>query len=477
VQDDWRLAPNFTLSLGLRYEWQTNIHDWRDLGPRVGFAWAPGQSKATLRPKTVIRGGFGIFYDRFSETYTLNAQRLNGVTETQYIAQNPDFFPTIPSIDQLQKRGTAITEVDRNLRAPYLMQTAFGVERQLPFNTTAAVTYTNSRALHLLRSRDINAPLPGTYNSAIPNSGIRPFGNVGEIDLYESTGVLNQNQLITNVNTRIGSKVSLSAGYVLNFANSNTDSANTFPANQYDLSTEYGRSSIDTRNRIFLNGSFLTKWGIRLSPFIIANSGAPFNIYMSRDLYGDTLLNVARPAFATDPNGPNVIVTRFGIFDTNPKPGEKIVPRNYGNGPHFFTTNLRVSKTFGFGGERAVPYVPSSGGGDRGGDRGGRGGGGDHGGGGGPRGGGAFGGGGRGGFGGGGRGGGGGEGGGMTNQRYNIILSAQARNLLNTNNSGPLIGDVTSLLFGTSNRLAGGFGPEASPANNRRIELSLRFTF
>ena len=65
----------------------------------------------------------------------------------------------------------------------------------------------------------------------------------------------------------------------------------------------------------------------------------------------------------------------------------------------------------------------------------------------------------------------------MTNQRYNLILSAQARNLLNTNNSGPLIGDVTSTLFGTSNRLAGGFGPEASPANNRRIELSLRFTF
>src|SRR5205807_3108463 len=126
-----------------------------------------------------------------------------------------------------------------------------------------------------------------------------------------------------------------------------------------------------------------------------------------------------------------------------------------------FTTNLRISKTFGFGGERAVPYVPSAGGGDRGG----RGGGGDHGGDhGGGRGGGGFGGGrGMGGLGGGGRGGGGGgEGGGMTNQRYNLILSAQARNLLNTNNSGPFIGDVTSTLFGTSNRLAGGFGPEAS---------------
>src|SRR5205823_14007231 len=104
--------------------------------------------------------------------------------------------------------------------------------------------------------------------------------------------------------------VKLDAGYFLNFANRNTDSANSFPANQYDLSTEYGRSSSDTRDRAHVTGSILTKWGIRLSPFIIANSGAPFNIYMSRDLYGDTLLNLARPSFASDPHAPDVVVTR-----------------------------------------------------------------------------------------------------------------------------------------------------------------------
>ena len=466
VQDDWRIAPNFTLSLGLRYEWQTNISDWRDLGPRIGFAWAPGQSKAALRPKTVIRGGVGMFYDRFSESYTLSAQRLNltSPTQTQHIASNPDFYPSIPTVDLLQKRGSASVQVDRALRAPYLIQTAIGVERQLPGNTTVAVTYTNSRALHLLRSRDINAPLPGTYNPAVPNSGVRPFGNIGEINQYESTGVLNQNQMITNVNTRIGRNVTMTAGYVLNFANSNTDSAGTFGANQYDLSSEYGRSSIDIRNRLYLNGSFQTKWGIRLSPFIIAHSGSPFNIYTSRDLYGDTLLNVARPAFAADPSAAGVVRTRFGNFDPIPKPGETIIPRNYGGGPGLFTVNLRMSRTFGFGGERnSVASPPSGGGGgDHGHDGGGRGG---------------FGGGGMRMGGGGGHGHGGGGGDGTTSKRYNIVLSAQARNLLNTNNSGQLIGDITSQLFGTSNRLAGGFGPESSPANNRRIEFSLRFMF
>ncbi len=68
VGDDWRVKPNLTLSLGLRFETQTNIHDWHDWAPRIGFAWAPGQSKNNPRPKTVFRGGFGIFYDRVSET-------------------------------------------------------------------------------------------------------------------------------------------------------------------------------------------------------------------------------------------------------------------------------------------------------------------------------------------------------------------------------------------------------------------------
>ena len=65
IQDDWRIKPNLTLSLGLRYEVQTLISDHKDIAPRLGFAWAPGNAK-NGRQKTVIRGGFGIFYDRVS---------------------------------------------------------------------------------------------------------------------------------------------------------------------------------------------------------------------------------------------------------------------------------------------------------------------------------------------------------------------------------------------------------------------------
>jgi hypothetical protein len=452
IQDDWQLRPNLTLSLGLRWEYQTNMHDFRDWAPRIGFAWAPG-SPSNLRPKMVFRGGFGMFYSRFSQTYVLNAKRYNGLTQTQYIAINPDFFPNVPPLSALQQQVTAITTIDANLRAPYVMQTAIGVERQLPLNSTLAVTYTNTRGVHLLASRDINAPLPGTYIPGVPGSGVRPFGNVGEIDQYETGGILNQNQLIVNVNTRASRNLSLFTGYVLNYARSDTDGG--FPADQYNRAQDYGRSSLDVRNRFFMGGSYTTRWNFRLSPFIIARSGAPFNIYESRDLYGDTLLNTSRPAFAADPNAPGVIVTPYGILDPNPKPGERLIPRNLGNGPAFFTLNLRLSRTFGFGGERNAPGVAAPGGGLSGGGHG-RGG---------PGGVGHF----------GGRGFGGGDA--LTSRRFNLILSVQARNLLNTNNAGPVIGDITSPYFGTSNQLAGGFGAVSSPANNRRIEFQLRLSF
>lgn len=450
VQDDWRLKPNFTLSLGLRYETQTNIHDWSDFAPRLGFAWAPGQRSGGRQPKTVIRGGFGLFYDRFSGSLVLRAIRFNGVNQAQYIVSNPDFYPAVPNIQELAANALpqTIYQVDSSLRAPYTMQAAIGIERQLPFNTTIASTITNSRSRHLLLTRNINAPLPGTYTGA-PNSGVRPYGNQN-IYNYESSGVLNQTQWFTNVNSRINARISIFSFYVLGYAKSNTDGVTTFPASQYDMRTEYGRSSLDVRHRFVFGGSFSGPFALRLSPFITAHSGAPFNITIGRDLYGQTVYT-ERPAFATDFSKPGVVSTPFGNFDPNPEPGEEIIPRNYGEGPANVAVNLRMSRTWGFGaiqGGRS-DFSGAHGGGGRGAMRMG-----------------------------------GGPGHGMhgvfsdalTEHRYNLTFSVSARNLLNTLNPGTPIGNLTSPFFGQSNTIAGGWGPVAL-ANNRRVELQLRFSF
>src|SRR6185312_9843007 len=354
VQDDWKVRPNLMLNLGLRYENQDNVSSNLNFAPRLGFAWSPGAGKQR-QPKTVVRGGFGIFYDRISESLTLTADRLNGVNQQQFIVADNnvlDLFPQAPSITTLTSSATPITiyQLSKDLRAPYTMQSVISVEHQLPRNLKVSLSYINARTLHLLRTRDVNAPLPGTFLPGTPDSGLRPLATNDNIFEYESNGRFNQNQFIVNVTRSFKRNSSLIAYYVLAKANSDTDGAGTFPANSYDLSTEYGRSSLDIRHRFVLIGNFRGPWGLSLSPMIIAASGAPFNITIGRDLNGDSLFT-ERPGFATDLTKPGVLITHWGAFDPNPTADEQIIPRNFGTGPGSLTTRLGISKTFGFGKE------------------------------------------------------------------------------------------------------------------------------
>ena len=444
--DDWKLRPNLTVNLGLRYELQTNIRDRRDFAPRIGLAWAPGGGS---HQKNIVRVGFGIFYDRFALANVLTALRYNGVAQQQYVIDNPDFFPLVPAISALPGpvAPSSIQQISSDLRAPYLMQSAVGFERQLPFSTTLAVTFANSHGLHQLRSEDINAPIPGT--------GIFPLGRPGLVALMESAGIYNQNQIILNVNSRVNRSVSLTGSYMYNRAMSNTDGLGTFPGVPYSMAGEYGPAATDMHHRVMLGGTVTAKWGIRFNPLFTANSGPPFDITAGRDIYGDTLFN-ARPGLATDANRPGVVRTAYGLLDPNPAPGEALLPRNFGRGPGQVMLNMRVSRAFAFGKPReGRGATPNFGGGPAGG-------------------------------------GGGnrnapsspfgtdtaGSGGSATGHRFALTISMQMRNLLNHNNPGPIVGNVTSPLFGQANQPAGsGNGIFSESANNRRLELQMRLTF
>jgi hypothetical protein len=503
VQDDWRVFPNLTLNSGIRYETQNNIHDHLDFAPRFGLAWAPG-AKGKTASKTVIRAGYGIFFDRISQNNIVQALRFNGATQTNYLitagstgaadalayfAPSPNNTnPGVPPLSLLTVSNQAIYILDRHLRAPYMGQLAIGVDRQLPGRTQVSVNFVNTRGIHTLRQRDINAPLPGTYTG--PGTGVRPFagtavpGSGGDIYQYETSGIFKQTQVTVNANSRINSHLQLQGYYSFGEAHTN---ANGFPMDQYNANQDWGRANFDIRHRAFIGGNVGLPFRLSVAPFVTMSSGAPFNITTGQQFNGDGIIN-ARPGLASASTLPqNLKSTPFGKFDLNPLPGVPIIPVNYGDGPSEFSVNLRVSRTWGWGERAAAGPRPNQGGFDGGGPGGGGGRGGPGGGGGGRGGGGGgFRGGGGG---GGGRGGFGNFGGGNTGNRYNVTLTVSARNAFNHVNLAPPSGILTSPFFGQSTALAGsgggngggggggGFGGGNGAAGNRKVEIQLRFQF
>jgi hypothetical protein len=484
VGDDWKVRPNITLSSGLRVETQTGISDHVDWGPRLAVAWGIGHGKGG--PKTVVRAGTGLFYDRFPENLILNAKRFNGTNELQCVVASPDFFPTLPAaftpgsgsctgLSTTVPTTTYLIASPGNpsnilgsplaashLHAPGIFQTALVLERQLNKTMNLSVTYLHVQGFDQLLSNSINTPELGTYIPAMPTSGVRPLGNIGNVYEYQSEGNFHQNQMFAQFNIRMGAKFSLFTNYVLNYADSDTSGAFSFPSNPYNLRQDYGRATFDIRNRFFMGGTYSLPHGIRVSPFVIANSGQPYSAAIAQDLIGSAQFN-QRPSFA--PPGPcvtagNLVCTRFGLFDTVPQPGETLVPIDFLTAPARFTMTLRVTKTWGFGELPERGGANAAGGGQRGG---GGGGGGDRGGGGGPRGG----------------GGGGpmmfGGGGPSTNKRYNLTLGVYARNIFNYPNANTPTGVVSAPFFARPNTLAG--GPFSTNGASRLVYLSLGFTF
>ncbi len=363
AEDTRRVRPNFSLTLGLRFETQNHISDHADFAPRLSLAWGIGHGAA---PKTVLRAGFGLFYDRFGMSNILQAEQLNGINEQRYVVYQPGFFPpTVPAASSLTTAASfpALYQIDSNLRAPYVAESAIGLDRQIARNIKASVTYVNSHGVHQIQTRDINAPLPGTYvpctvlspQPCTPSPGIRPFGNIGNVYQYESGGIYNENQLIVNFSVLAGARLTLFGYYSLSYANGDAG----FIMNPYDISQSYGTASFVVRNHSLLGGTFGLPYGFQLSPFLFITSGNPYNVTLGGiDLFGTGSFD-ARPALAAPgATGPNIISTKLGVFNIAPGPGVALIPVNSFVGPSQVSLNARFSKTFYFGKEGGVSGGP-----------------------------------------------------------------------------------------------------------------------
>jgi len=430
VNDDWHLRPNLTLSYGLRYEAQTNMRDRADFAPRIGIAWDLG--------KTVLRAGVGTFYDRLPLAATLNNLRYNGVTQQSFLILNPTFFPAVPSAAALQalQQPQQLRPVYAGIQAPRLYQTSMAVERQFAASSRLAVTWTGSRGVHLLNTRNINAPTNGVYPSA--GRDIRL--------LTESAGLSRLNQLIATASVN-RKKVSLFGYYALSYGMDNNEG---LPADPHQLRAEWGPSTYgDVRHRAVLGGAVPLPWKASVSPFLAANSGMPYNITtgLDPDLTG---YPAARPSLipggipgadAAGCAGAGLVyAAQFGCFNLKPASGTPVIGRNYGRGPANVNLALRLSRTWAFGREgqsgptdtgvgHGIPAPAPTSTGAR---------------------------------------------------KYNLTLSASTLNALNHANYAPPNGDLSSGYFGQYRSLGGmvvmahGGAPGAY---NRKIDLQLRFTF
>lgn len=513
IQDDWRIRPNFTLSYGLRYETQTNAHSKYDFAPRVAVAWSPGAANSARPPKMVIRVGTGFFYNRFNENSTLQTHRFNGVNVLQTSVTEPadrrdpptvadqqlpnvagiysllnQWSPTsVPSVAGVPATQQTVWQVDPNLQIPTVFVVGTQVERQLPRNITMFFGFYNIRIVHVIRARDVNAPLPFTITELTPN-GFRPDPTQGEIYRYEASGQFNQRQFFVGFNSRFSRMFQLNGNYSLSKSTNDTDGQGStlFPMNSYDTSGEFGRSSFDIRHRFTVFGTVnLPWWKVVLNPFVIANTGPGFNITTGQDRNLDRQFN-ERPSFASanaNCSAENIRCTRFGNFNLAPLLGETIIPRNFGQAPGSFVVNLRVSRVFAFWninrGNAAAQARPAgqtaAAGGAPAGDRrpaGGPGG---------PM------------VAGGGGGGGarvaavgpGPQGAGAaapSEKRYTLNVSINFQNLLNRVNLAPPVGNLASPSFGESLGLSsfggfGGGGGGSTGAGNRRIYAQVRLNF
>lgn len=338
VQDEWHIGENLLLSLGLRYEAQSNPKTRLSLGPRLGLGYSPDKKR-----RLVLRARAGLFFDRIGLLLPLETLRFSEGRQQQTIIDSPS-FPDPFAGGRTPDITPTIRRPNPDLRPPTSFQTQLGFERQLPRGWKLDVSHYWSRGWGLLRSRNINAPVVGEGDD--PATAARPLGVKQNVLQFESSGRLTGQVLFVGLNQSSSKHFNIFSGYLWFDFKTNADHPFLLPQSSYDLRGEWARPFWQTRHRFFLVSLVNLPWKLRASAELNLASGTPFNLTTGRDNNHDGNFN-DRPG-RVEENGPEAVATRFGVLDPTAVNGT--LARNLGTNPATATLDLNLSRTFGFGG-------------------------------------------------------------------------------------------------------------------------------
>ncbi len=272
VQDHWTPFKSLALDYGLRYEYNSLpasfSQDANNLSPRFGFAWSPDKN-------WVVRGGFGIFYDRYLLSTINRIREFDGVHALQQIAEGEAAAAFYRSGLQFSAPHVGIApgvwRPQPNLANPYSEAASFGIERAFPSQWTASIEYRFARGVKMGRTINSNLlpPVPLTLANAaslgiaaptppllgrfiFPRQRLNPAYDA--INQFQSEASSNYNGLTVTVNRQFTEEFELLAGYTFSKTIDDASYDAEQPQNPYALGDERALSLEDQRHRFVVSG-------------------------------------------------------------------------------------------------------------------------------------------------------------------------------------------------------------------------------
>jgi hypothetical protein len=340
AQDEYKVTPSLTLNLGIRYDLEflkTIATQTGNVSPRGGFAWTPFASR-----RMVVRGGYGLFYDRIplrplanallsagNTTVVGNLQQLSiSLSPTQ--AGAPVFPGILGSLTIPAGVLFNFSTMDPNLKNAYSEQGSFEIEQQIGGNATLSVGYQHVRGLHLIVSVNQNVPSCAAVGT---NNGCRPNPNYGNDSQYSSMADSHYDGAHISFVQRPVKWGNYRVSYTYSKA---LDDVSEFffsaPINNFNIWQDYSRSDDDQRSRLSFEGTIHSSMASATTPWERLSHG--FQLTSSLTAYSPLPFNITTGANTIQGTGGRPTIN--GVF----------INRNAGEGFSILNLNVRLSRTF-----------------------------------------------------------------------------------------------------------------------------------